>query len=104
MAFIAAVLVSMVAASSTAVASAASASLTTNVTSFRNNDPVNLAVSNPETPTIRDVVALYFTGANVTAVKPLKVTPARPLRVFRVNLNISTLSSGWCRPAGLQAC
>ncbi len=87
MAFPAAVLVSIVAASSAAVASAAAASLTTNVTSFRNNDPVTLAVSNPESPSIRDVVALYFAGANVTAVKPLKVTPAHPLRVFGGNLN-----------------
>ncbi len=63
------------------VAGAAAQSLKTDITSFRNNDPVKVTVTNPS-PGTNDVVALYFAGAQPDTVKPLKVSrsPTCPLR------------------------
>lgn len=62
------------------VAGAAAQSLKTDITSFRNNDPVTVTVTNPS-PGTNDVVALYFAGAQPDTVKPLKVSrsPTCPL-------------------------
>lgn len=65
--------VCLLAAAGDVTGAAAAAILKTSVSSFRNNEPVTVTVSNSGSPTMADVVALYFTGANITAVKPLKV-------------------------------
>ena len=58
-------------------AAASSVRITTNITSFSNNSPVNVTFSGVTSPTDQDVVGLFFQNASADDVLPLKYKWAR---------------------------
>lgn len=58
-------------------ATATGAQITTNITEFSNNTPVNVSFSGVTNPTAQDVIGLFFQNASADDVLPLKYKWAR---------------------------